>query len=336
MSSNATMNCSNCGHSNPEDYRYCEACGSVLDKLDTPASEAAAASQPGRACPQCGAENPDPYRFCEDCGASLFNRDETSASPDRGASQETAIHKANEAFEGRAAEADSLACPECGGLNPLDFRFCADCGRSLADETFLTAPAPRPEVAAGPAPLMTESPAETKPAAEITDWICPDCNGRNPGDFRFCADCGAERTTRREPLPLPEREAAIQVDQRAEGIPRARRWTWPSWRKAIPVALGLAALALGVSYVTRLGADAVSPEEAQELAGEAIRWNQPDLAGVEPKVGSFEQDGHAMQSFSYFQQEDLVAEDGTKVNLSSGALVIVDRTTGEITILSGY
>jgi class 3 adenylate cyclase/tetratricopeptide (TPR) repeat protein len=49
------QHCPGCGAENPDDHRFCGACGAALDA----------------ACPSCGAAAPPGQRFCGQCGASL-------------------------------------------------------------------------------------------------------------------------------------------------------------------------------------------------------------------------------------------------------------------------
>src|ERR1700722_15816154 len=49
------LHCPGCGAENPDDHRFCGACGAVLRA----------------ACPSCGAVAPPNQRFCGQCGASL-------------------------------------------------------------------------------------------------------------------------------------------------------------------------------------------------------------------------------------------------------------------------
>jgi predicted amidophosphoribosyltransferase len=49
------MQCPQCQHANPEDARFCNACGAKLD----------------RPCAACGHVNPPGSRFCNACGQPL-------------------------------------------------------------------------------------------------------------------------------------------------------------------------------------------------------------------------------------------------------------------------
>jgi len=56
----ATRKCSACGHDNPSEYSFCENCGNPLVEE--------------RKCAACGHENPADYKYCEQCGASLDDK----------------------------------------------------------------------------------------------------------------------------------------------------------------------------------------------------------------------------------------------------------------------
>jgi class 3 adenylate cyclase/tetratricopeptide (TPR) repeat protein len=66
------MKCRACQHDNPDDNRFCEACGAPLTT----------------ACPSCGHENPLSARFCGGCGAALTSE---PASQESGAEAADAV-----------------------------------------------------------------------------------------------------------------------------------------------------------------------------------------------------------------------------------------------------
>jgi class 3 adenylate cyclase len=53
------MRCSNCDRENPDDARFCVACGNTFTV----------------SCKKCGAENPPDANFCRQCGAQLAKRE---------------------------------------------------------------------------------------------------------------------------------------------------------------------------------------------------------------------------------------------------------------------
>ncbi len=79
--------------------------------------------------------------------------------------------------------AKTIRCTGCGDENPVDARFCIDCGASLAP------------VAIGE---TTRLPAQR----------CPGCGSSNPEEARFCVVCGrglagAQPKPARQPQPQP-------------------------------------------------------------------------------------------------------------------------------------
>lgn len=86
-----------CGHKNPVDNKFCEACGKEL-----PAS---GGDKPGLQCSHCGAALEEGLAFCTSCGNAL---DESSH--------------------------DETRCPHCGTMNPSDLSFCLECGKSTSVE----------------------------------------------------------------------------------------------------------------------------------------------------------------------------------------------------------
>ena len=57
------LNCSSCGHVNPEGTRFCQECGTKLEETVNVTTNAF--------CPQCGAALIPGTRFCGSCGAKV-------------------------------------------------------------------------------------------------------------------------------------------------------------------------------------------------------------------------------------------------------------------------
>src|SRR4030095_12009405 len=51
----SVMRCSQCGHDNPEQVKFCGECGTRIEGL----------------CPGCGTSNPPTNKFCHQCGQAL-------------------------------------------------------------------------------------------------------------------------------------------------------------------------------------------------------------------------------------------------------------------------
>lgn len=78
--------CPKCGHQNPQGARFCNNCGSPLQRTEGPrcpkcgsvnppgakfCSSCGAPLQQSLRCPKCGSEAPSGAKFCPNCGASL-------------------------------------------------------------------------------------------------------------------------------------------------------------------------------------------------------------------------------------------------------------------------
>lgn len=83
-----------CGHRNPSDNAFCEACGKEL-----PSS---ANGVHHEICGHCGADIENDLLFCTSCGKAVAGD----------------THDATE-------------CPFCGALVPSELSYCNDCGKSL-------------------------------------------------------------------------------------------------------------------------------------------------------------------------------------------------------------
>ena len=78
------MSCRICGHDNPDEARFCNACGGVLVPR----------------CPSCKAENPAGSRFCNVCGGAL---DLLPTAPERAPRTYTPKHLADKILASRSA-----------------------------------------------------------------------------------------------------------------------------------------------------------------------------------------------------------------------------------------
>lgn len=74
-------------------------------------------------------------------------------------------------------------CPNCASRNPGPAKFCSGCG------------APQPEDVQFEQPVEAElisDDAEIAKAKAGPDVHCPYCEGRNPGQVKFCGSCGGD------------------------------------------------------------------------------------------------------------------------------------------------
>src|SRR5438270_167424 len=63
----AKLDCQACGNPNPEDARFCGACGAAVGSPE--------------ACPSCGAAIAPEQHFCNACGARLDRPEEAASTP---------------------------------------------------------------------------------------------------------------------------------------------------------------------------------------------------------------------------------------------------------------
>ncbi len=168
-------------------------------------------------CDRCGRDNPDHLRFCQDCGNSLagpvaeatpprgVELDRKSAAPAFDGGSTVRIHSRPSApdFDFTPREEDlapGATCGNCGVLNPLDSRFCSECGSSLGVAQAEPAPMPAP-AAQAPAPAPPANPLVAAPVVDIAasgaaagnepPVVCGRCRGSNSPHMSFCQYCGA-------------------------------------------------------------------------------------------------------------------------------------------------
>lgn len=75
-------------------------------------------------------------------------------------------------------------CPYCNGRNAGTAKFCMSCGAGQPDDVEFTQPAQED--------LITDEEKIAAIAARGADIHCAYCETRNPGDAKFCQQCGAD------------------------------------------------------------------------------------------------------------------------------------------------
>lgn len=76
-------------------------------------------------CHICGMENLDTAAYCEDCGTELKAQIPESAAPEpKEVSEEPQVESA-------PVSGELITCPACGAENPVESKFCDDCGANL-------------------------------------------------------------------------------------------------------------------------------------------------------------------------------------------------------------
>lgn len=93
------------------------------------------------------------------------------------------------------------SCANCGSSNPVQNRFCAECGQSLSG--------PTPQMSAAPAASLVAAPvvgiASTRAGASDS-VVCSRCRGTNSANMSFCQYCGARLESAADETGEPRRE----------------------------------------------------------------------------------------------------------------------------------
>ena len=88
--------------------------------------------------------------------------------------------------QGQQQPQQVIVCQTCGGKNPINTKFCGNCGASLAPVAKIICQN-----------CKTENPATMKfcgncgkPLAAPSEITCPKCGTKNPPGTKFCGNCG--------------------------------------------------------------------------------------------------------------------------------------------------
>lgn len=126
-----------------------------------------------------------------------------NGAPEADESLIRAVRESIAQIESLSAQRDRVRqqtrCPACGSAQPVDARFCANCGRP-----------------------MPEKPPETAAPADGVQY-CEQCGAMREGDARFCAVCGSsfipednppalEPAPAAAPMPAPEEPADTSAE----------------------------------------------------------------------------------------------------------------------------
>lgn len=83
-----------------------------------------------------------------------------------------------------------VVCPNCGNKNPVNLKFCGNCGTSLAPPAKVVCPE-----------CKTENPATMKfcgncgkPLTKKAESTCAKCGTKNEAGLKFCGNCGEKIT----------------------------------------------------------------------------------------------------------------------------------------------
>ncbi|MEZ4224123.1 MAG: FHA domain-containing protein [Polyangiaceae bacterium] len=97
-----------------------------------------------------------------------------------------------------------MRCDRCGRDNPEELRFCQDCGNRLQAQEHAPEPTPPRGLSADGHRPRPEAPTFdfTPKGGTEDDRTCGRCGVHNPGDARFCAECGAPLEAARAGAPV--------------------------------------------------------------------------------------------------------------------------------------
>jgi DNA-directed RNA polymerase subunit RPC12/RpoP len=291
------MKCIQCGHLNPEEYRFCEECGAEFAQPEQIPAEL-------QECPNCAHRNLPEYRFCEECGETLIPAEAPAPEPERVLEPIVAEPVVEATSEKEIT--NLLACPACAHQNPLENRFCEECGEALITEEVL-APEPEP----------VEEPFVAQPAVEIARAVeLPHVEPELPITYPHA--------------PISSRLAILEAKVN-------KLWRRLNARRATRLLTRLAIVILAV-FVISSGINRfrhpVTENSAKDMARTTINAYYPVLADVDPTVMEYEDQGEELISFSYMKNVSLKTQDGTDLEYTTGAVVIVNRDTGEIQVIN--
>ncbi|MBM3181269.1 MAG: zinc-ribbon domain-containing protein [Chloroflexi bacterium] len=269
-------------------------------------------------CKNCGFENRSSVKFCEECGQALDKpariesavKHEGMTCPSCGRANRPDVKFCEECGQAldkpvrvaSAAKRESIACPSCGHANRPGVQFCEECGSVLA-------PKQR---------AISAKRGQTQGVNPMANVVCPACGHGNRAGVQFCEECGAVLTGSR-------------MRRLGAGLISLRR-------NPKKFALGALAFAMAVLLIG-FGMDRlrypVTKGEARDMAGAIIAAYYPELADVAPRVQEIQGgDGEPLLSYSYTKTVTAQTEDGSALQFTVGAVVTVDRKTGDVEVIT--
>ena len=185
--------CASCGGALEDGDRFCQQCGTPVAAPEAAApvvEEVVAEAEPevveeivsepaGAVCASCGEALEDGDRFCQHCGTPVAAPEvaapvvEEVTEEDLAEIEEIVIEAEPEVIE--EPEVIGSVCPECGGANDADSKFCQFCGAVLtaAAETVEETVEEIEEVAEEIAPeVVEEEVPEEVVVEEATEEVC--------------------------------------------------------------------------------------------------------------------------------------------------------------------
>jgi hypothetical protein len=79
----------------------------------------------------------------------------------------------------------------------------------------------------------------------------------------------------------------------------------------------------------------VTKGQARDMAASAVQVSYPELSGLTPSKLEYEdENGNRIVSFSYIQPVNIQLDNGDTAQFTYGAMVTVNRNTGEVEVIS--
>ena len=124
--------CPRCSKENQDHYKFCLGCGSELPRDAVQAPKDFSDQTPPAGIPASNLSEPpqteEKESEAEIPDLSAKKQIELASTQVRSSVESAAIEEAQPATPGAAAEKN---CHKCGGLVPIDFKFCGTCGHSM-------------------------------------------------------------------------------------------------------------------------------------------------------------------------------------------------------------
>lgn len=195
-----------------------------------------------------------------------------------------------------SAKPGKTACPSCGYVNRPDVKFCEECGHAVG------------------------KPARGGPANKAAKATCPSCGHANRPGVQYCEECGA----------------ALHRSESPRLIGKAGRFLSKLNFKRVAIGLALITVlaVLLVAGLDRLQYP-VTRADARSKADAVIQAYYPELADVSPQMDEYEGiNGETLTSYSYTSVITAQGENGGEVQYTVGAVIVVDRKTGEVEVIT--
>ena len=191
---------------------------------------------------------------------------------------------------------EGMTCPSCGHANRPEVKFCEECGHALG------------------------SPARAGSAMKPAKTACPSCGHANRPGIQFCEECGA----------------SLQPSRARGLIAKAGRFPLNlNFKRAAIAFLVFTVLAAFLAVGFDRLQYPVSKADARSKADAVIQAYYPELTNVTPQVSEYEnENGETLMSYTYTSVINAQDENGTAMQFTVGAVVIVDRKTGQVEVIT--